>query len=252
MVHDFALTPTKAIFVVAPCALPRVPLGLILGQKSFGESLRFTPEQGTHVAVVDRKSGEVRWYAGDAFMLFHTIQAWDDGEDTIVDVCAYPDGKILQSLTDVMSGTTPTMARAWPERIVLGKDGMKRTRLAQVSLEFPRIDDSLFGAPARKAYGVTWPNGSPFLKTPAVVDLATGHAELAPLAAGEFAGELVPVPKKDGGGDWLLSLVLDATKERSVLHVYDGANISAGAVAKATLPHVVPFGFHGNFTPLGS
>lgn len=253
MVHDFAITATKAIFILAPCALPRLPLGIMLGQRAFGESLRYTPELGAHIAVVDRASGEVRWFAGDPFMFFHTVNAWDDGADTVLDLCAYADGSVLRSFVEVMAGVTPTLARAWPERIVLKKDGtMKRTRLSAVSLEFPRVDERDPFRPAKVAYGVTWPESSSFLSTPAAIDLETGHAELAPLSAGEFAGELVPVPKRGGTGErdvWLLTLVLDATKRQSELRVYDGANISALPVAKARLPHVVPFGFHGNFTP---
>ena len=253
MVHDFAITATKAIFILAPCALPLLPLGIMLGQRAFGESLRYTPELGAHIAVVDRASGEVRWFAGDPFMFFHTVNAWDDGADTVLDLCAYADGSVLRSFVEVMAGVTPTLARAWPERIVLKKDGtMKRTRLSAVSLEFPRVDERDPFRPAKVAYGVTWPESSSFLSTPAAIDLETGHAELAPLSAGEFAGELVPVPKRGGTGErdvWLLTLVLDATKRQSELRVYDGANISALPVAKARLPHVVPFGFHGNFTP---
>ena len=244
MVHDFALSRTKAIFVLAPCTLPRVPVGLLLGQRSFGESLRYEPRAGTRIAVVDRKTAEIRWFTGDPFMMFHTVNAWDDGDDTVVDVCAYRDGSVLTSFVDVMAGVTPTMARAWPERIVLGKDGaMKRTRLSQVSLEFPRVAEG-----PRFVYGVTWPDGSQFLKTPAIIDVETGHAELAALGPSEFAGELVPVAKKNGTGEWLLTIVLDAEKKRSELRIYDGAEISAPAVATAVLPHVVPFGFHGNFT----
>src|SRR5205823_10855677 len=46
MIHDFALTPTKAVVVVAPIALPRVPAALLAGRKSFGQSLRWQPGKG--------------------------------------------------------------------------------------------------------------------------------------------------------------------------------------------------------------
>src|SRR3954471_10930447 len=39
MVHDFALTPTRAVLIVAPIGLPRVPVALMTGRRSFGESL---------------------------------------------------------------------------------------------------------------------------------------------------------------------------------------------------------------------
>src|SRR5438105_12891222 len=103
MVHDFALTPTKIVLVLVPFALPTVPVGMITGQKSFGESLRWRPELGTHVAVVDRASGEVTWHKGGPFMMFHVVNAWDEGDDAVVDLCAYDDAKIMQAAFDVMT-----------------------------------------------------------------------------------------------------------------------------------------------------
>ena len=97
MVHDFALTATKVIFVLPPIVLPRIPVGLTLGQRSFAESLRYRPELGVDVVVVDRATGETRWLRTEQFMMFHTVNAWDDGDDVVVDVCAYPDGGIMHN-----------------------------------------------------------------------------------------------------------------------------------------------------------
>jgi carotenoid cleavage dioxygenase-like enzyme len=60
MVHDFALTATKAVFILYPIALPRIPIGLMTGRKTSGESLRWKPSRGTVVLSVDRVTGERR------------------------------------------------------------------------------------------------------------------------------------------------------------------------------------------------
>ena len=57
MIHDFALTATKVIFVIPPIVLPRVPLSLALGQASYAESLRWRPELGVRIAILDRATG---------------------------------------------------------------------------------------------------------------------------------------------------------------------------------------------------
>jgi all-trans-8'-apo-beta-carotenal 15,15'-oxygenase len=257
MVHDFALTASKAVFVVVPVKLPTVPLGMMLGQRSFGESLRYAPEAGTQIAVVDRESGAVEWHTGEPFMMFHTINAWDEGSEVVVDVCAYPDGAILTTLTDVMSGTTPTRAYAWAERLRIpagaggGGKRVARRRLSDVPLEFPRVAGRVLGAESSVTYGATWPESSEFMSTPAAIDLKTGGADLAPLVAGEFTGELVPVTKTGATSErdvWLLTVVLDANRKRSELRVLDGNDLSAPPVARAPLPHVMPLGFHGNWT----
>src|SRR2546427_82244 len=83
-------------------ALPRLPLGFLTGWRSYGESLHWRPEAGTQLAVVDRASHEVWWYRAAPFMMFHTINAWDDGDTLTLDVCAYPDGSIMRLLAEVM------------------------------------------------------------------------------------------------------------------------------------------------------
>lgn len=251
MVHDFALTPTKVVFVVAPIALPRVPVGVMLGQRSFGESLRYRPELGVSVAVVDRATAETRWYRTEPFMMFHTVHAWDDGSDVVVDVCAYPDARIMRTLRDVMAGHAPSPARAWIERLRMRTSGtLERTRISDAPLEFPRVAGRAFGREPKRVYGVTWADGAPFLAQPIAIDVEGGEVQRAPLRADELAGECVPVSKPGATSEsdaWLLTLVLDARARRSELRVFDAADLTAPPVVRVALPHVVPFGFHGNF-----
>jgi carotenoid cleavage dioxygenase len=70
------------------------------------------------------------------------------------------------------------------------------------------------------------------------------------MKAHQIAGEPVPVTKAGATSDddvWLLTLVLDAQARRSEVWVLDGADVAAPPVAVVPLPHVVPFGFHGNW-----
>jgi len=252
MVHDYALTKTRAVFVIAPIVLPRVPLGLLFGQRSYAESLRYRPELGVSIAVVDRASGETRWWKTDPFMMFHTVNAWDDGDDLVIDVCAYPDASIMRTIEDVMAGDTPQPARAYLERLRLASAGyVTRARLSDVAIEFPRVAGRARMKEHRKVYGVAWADDREFISQPAVLDTVTGKAELAPMSAAEFAGECVPVSKAGATSEsdvWLVSLVLDGASRTTELRVFDGADVAAPPVATARLPHVVPLGFHGNWT----
>ena len=45
----------------------------------------------------------------------------------------------------------------------------------------------------------------------------------------------------------LLSVVLDARRNRSYLLVLDAESL--GEIARAECPHHIPFGFHGNYFP---
>ena len=261
LVHDFAITRTKAVFVLPPVTLPRVPLGMLFGQRSFCESLRWRPELGTRIAIVDLRTGETRWVTTQSMMLFHTINAWDDSDGGIVlDVCAYPDATVLRTLSEVMDQAgVPTPARGWPERLRITTKGVRvetvsSARLARSSLEFPRVAPGCLGREHTRAYGISWPEGDQYLGTPTAID-ASGSVETHAMPPGAFAGELVPVRKQGGTSErevWLLSLVLDARRERTELWVLDGGDLRAPPVARVLLPHVVPFGFHGNWSAAGA
>ena len=53
-----------------------------------------------------------------------------------------------------------------------------------------------------------------------------------------------PASDEEDGGV-LLSIVLDARRETSFLLVLDAANLDE--IARADVPHAIPFHFHGNY-----
>jgi carotenoid cleavage dioxygenase-like enzyme len=141
----------------------------------------------------------------------------------------------------------PVAPRA--ERLRITAKGIERHRLADTVLEFPRVAGRSLCRKHGRIYGVSQ-GDEDFLGVPAAIDPDGGTASMAPMAAGQFAGELVPVTKPGASSDddvWLLTLVLDADARRTELWVLEGADLAAPPVAVVTLPHVVPFGFHGNW-----
>ena len=164
-------------------------------------------------------------------MMFHTVHAWDEGDDVVIDLCAYADRTIMRTIEDVMVGSEPHAARAYVDRVRLGPSGrVDRARRSSCPIEFPRVAPSALGGPYRMVYGVAWPEGRPFLAQPAAIDTATGEASLAALGPQEFAGECVPVSKARASSEsdvWLLTLVLDGASRSTELRVLDGADIGA-------------------------
>ena len=66
---------------------------------------------------------------------------------------------------------------------------------------------------------------------------------------GCYPGKPIFVPKPGGAPDngVLLSVVLAANRSTSFLLVLDATTMRE--IARAQVPHVVPFGFHGSFVP---
>jgi carotenoid cleavage dioxygenase-like enzyme len=241
--HSFALTTRFVVLVLGPLNVNS--LRLATSDKPFIENYRWHPERGTEVVAVDRASGEVagRWTA-EALFTFHHINAFEDGDELVVDLAAYDDASIIDALyVDRLRASQPLPAlRPRRLRLPLSAAGPVRMEtLAEVSLELPRIDERR----NTKAYRLAW--GLDGFDAIARVDVTTGevarwHED------GCHPGEpvFVAAPDSDVEGEGvLLSVVLDGREGRSFLLVLDAETL--GEVARARLPHHVPFGFHGHF-----
>jgi carotenoid cleavage dioxygenase-like enzyme len=67
-------------------------------------------------------------------------------------------------------------------------------------------------------------------------------------SSGSYPGEPVFLPEPGGEREdagVLLAVTLDAVRERSYLLALDAGTLEE--LARATVPHVIPFGFHGQF-----
>ena len=133
--------------------------------------------------------------------------------------------------------------------------GDGRLHLADEAIELPRIDYRHHnGRPYRYAYGASAVTDSAFLDRLVKIDVEDGSAA-GWQEDGTYPGEPVFVPApgrsaegrtaEDGGV--LLSVVLDAVAGTSFLLVLDASDLNE--LARARVPHHIPFGFHGQYYP---
>lgn len=73
MIHDMALTERYLVLVLAPAFFD------IAGAMRGGSLIDWRPGQGTRTALIPRDGGPVRWTADEAFWLWHTVNAYDEG-----------------------------------------------------------------------------------------------------------------------------------------------------------------------------
>jgi carotenoid cleavage dioxygenase len=81
-------------------------------------------------------------------------------------------------------------------------------------------------------------------------DFETGYKDSFTLTEFDAVGEPIFVPKNqnsDEGQGFLIALAYLGKENRSNLMVFDAENISSGPLARAMLPHRIPYGFHGNW-----
>ena len=246
-VHSFGLSERYLILAEGPFVVD--PLRLATSGRPYIENYRWEPERGARFLVMERESGALRGvYETDAFFTFHHINAFDRGDELVVDLCAYDDASVIDALyLDRMRAGEP-IPPARPRRYVIGLDRGTVTseELADTDLELPRINYRRHnGRPYRYVYGgaVT----DQFLGRIVKIDVERGESSSWE-EDGCFAGEPVFVPEPGAEGEdagVLLSVVLDSRAETSFLLVLDAATLEERA--RAEVPHRVPLSFHGQF-----
>jgi beta,beta-carotene 9',10'-dioxygenase len=253
--HSFALTERYAVLVAFPLVVS--PLKLGFGGRPFIENYNWKPERGTRVLVFDREDGELQGeYKAEPCFAFHHVNAFERGSELVVDMVAYEDASIIDSLyvDRLRSGPPPesSSGRLLRYRVSLDSGRVAEERLSDAILELPRIDyRARNGRPYRYVYGVgAHADGEApdFVDQLVKVDVESGATEIWS-EPGAYPGEpvFVPSPGSRRGEDdgILLSVVLDGRTANSYLLVLDA--VSLGELGRARVPHHIPFGFHGQY-----
>jgi carotenoid cleavage dioxygenase-like enzyme len=248
--HSFGITERYAVLTACPLVVnpPEIPLS----GRPFIENFKWEPQRGTDVIVWDRHSGElVSRSQAEPFFTFHHVNAFEDGEELVMDLTAYEDDEIIRDfyLERMREGTAYPRAELRRYRVPLDGGDVARETIAE-GFELPRINYRRNNArPYRYIYGTYGPAGVPgaFLDRIQKCDVSDG--EVSEWSEdGCYPGEPVFVPEPDAKEEddgVLLSVVLDGARQTSFLLVLDAKDLQE--VARARVPHAIPFGFHGQF-----
>jgi carotenoid cleavage dioxygenase-like enzyme len=250
--HSFAITEHHVVLVEFPLTVN--PLRLLLAGRPFIDNYRWHGDRPTRFLVMNSDDGKLRGvYETDAFFSFHHINAFEDGEALVVDLCAYDDATVVDALRlDALRNEETTVPPGYPTRYRLDMNtgSIESRRLADVAMELPRVAYSrVNGRPYRYAYGIGSDDSAGGFATSLVkLDAATGETHVWK-EEHCFPGEPVFVAEPGATGEdqgVILSIVLDARTGASRLVVLDAQSLKE--TARAEVPHAIPFGFHGSFT----
>lgn len=249
MVHDCALTQRYVVIFDLPVTFS---MKSMLSGQAF--PYRWNPAHPARIGLLpkDGTAADVVWIAVDPCFVFHTANAHDAPDGTVViDLVAYD---------RMFDGSThgPASNPRGLERWTL--DPVARTVVRRVidtaPQEFPRIDDRLSTLPHRFIYTL----GVPDAFTPQIVgathlfkhDMQTGERQRHDFGAGHVPGEFVFVPRHAAAAEddgWLVGLVVDVPANATDLVVLAADRFEGAPVATVHIPHRVPVGFHGNWFP---
>jgi beta,beta-carotene 9',10'-dioxygenase len=245
--HSFALTERHIVLTEYP--LLADPKSFILKGGGFIDHFDWKPDRGTRFIVFDRDSGDLRGiYEGEAFFSFHHINAFEEGDDLVIDLSGFDDPSLISLLeVEKLRGPDPVtvMGEYRRYRVPLngGGGGVSGERLIEPTIDLPRTN---YGRVNGRAYRYAWGVGE-WLDQLVKADSHSGEARTWS-EDGCFPGEPIFVPHPDGGEEdagIILSVVLDSRREASFLLILDAAGFEE--IARAEAPQMIPFGFHGDF-----
>lgn len=248
--HDFALSAKHMVFVIDPLILR---MGHFLtGLSSFDRSFRWNPAKATRIVLVPRDGGKPRVAECDPFFHFHVNNAYEDGADTVIDLCRYEDWAVGELLRNFKTSTDlDAHSSLWRLRVKPSGE-VEQHELCPCQAEYPQLDIARSGTRNRYTYLAARPAGAGYPTAVVKVDNEAERHWAFDLGSGHGMGEPIFVPRPgrhDEDDGWLLALAYDGEAHRSDLYILDARDIENEPLAIAHLPHHVPYGFHGTFTP---
>ncbi|EMA46564.1 carotenoid oxygenase family protein [Halobiforma nitratireducens] len=250
-VHDCSVTESYVVIVETPL---RIALAKALAPWNEGllDVLEYDETATSRFIVVDRDAETLAGTVETSpFFTFHHVNAYDDGDELVVDLVAFDDDEIVRALT-FESLSAGAFAAAPDGRFVRfrfqpDEGGVRRSRRYDGGLELPTVPASVRGRRYRYAYAQatdrTGANG--LVKLDVERGTATEWWE-----RGVYVEEPRMVRRPGGTAEddgVVIAPALDTGRERSMLLVFDAETLVEQA--RAPLPHAVPFGFHGRYFP---
>lgn len=246
MMHDFAITEDWVIFMDLPVVFSPESMS------DRGLPYRWNDEAGARLGFLRRgrdgsdSVGEVVWLEIEPCFVFHPMNAFSVGRRITLDVARYAH---LWS----RDSNEFEPARLHRFEIDLAESAVHEEPLDDLTIEFPRIRDSLTGQRHRIGYAV-WgrpdrpEDGGGLVR----YDLASGLREVYDGGGLCVPSEAIFAPASGTAGEpegWLLSFCFDRSRGQSNLSVFDATRLASGPIARVILPQRVPLGFHGSWLP---
>ena len=249
--HDMAITEHYSILMDLPLFWD--PELLRRGV----HKVRFFDDLPSRFAILPRHGGadQVRWFEASPAYIYHVVNAWEEGDEIVMDACRTLDPCPSSDPTDGplarMMAFLRLQARLERWRFNLRTGETREEVLDDRNMEFPSTRSELLGRPTHFSYHMSIaPERALLFDGLVKYDARSGRSESFAFGPGCYGSEAPFAPSSDAGEDgpedegYVLSYVTDASDGRSEVLVLDARNLAAGPLARVSLPTRVPLGFH--------
>ena len=249
MMHDWNITRNHVVFMDLPVVFD-------LKAAMRGEPpLAFRREAGARLGVMKRDGadGQVRWFEIDPCYVFHPVNAYEDGDTIVLHVCRQQHA--MAGGFEEIYGGDATAGRLWRWTIDLARGTVTEEQLDEAAADFPRVNDTLVGLPARWGYLASLNSRAPTLTLGQYLykyDLGTGARTTRDFGPDSRLGEPIFLPRAGAAEEddgWILALRHDEAKDESALVILNAQDFDGEPAAEIAMPRRIPYGAHGNWMP---
>ena len=201
---------------------------------------------------------DVKWFEAESCYVYHTINAYEDGDDVVVVGCRVRD--LIPDTPDETDrvaklDSIELQPHLYRWRFSMKTGAVKEEQLDDVATEFPRANDARMGTKLRYSYNpriAQRPNA--MFDALIKYDLERGTSSTYAYEEGWFGSEATFIPRLSGVAglqidedDGFLTTILTKVGERSRAIVLDAKRLEL--IATVLLPQQVPIGFHTAWVP---
>ena len=254
MPHDMAFTERFVVLNDLPLFWDEAALGRGVFAQRWHEGMP------ARFAIVPRRGGpdDVRWFEASPTNVLHWINAWEEGDEVVLDGfhqgCPDPrregDDRWTTTARYLDANELQTRPHRW--RFNLRTGATTEEFLGDDVLEFGMINAGHAGRPYRYTYAMTAEPGWFLFNGLTRFDAQTGAKQEWRFPKGVFASESPMAPRAGAAGEddgYVLSFVTDMNADSSECQVFDATDVSAGPVARVLLPERISSGTHTFWAP---
>ena len=226
--------------------------------------LTFHRDIPTRFVIIPRRGqgSEVRWFECQPCYILHVSNCWEEGDWVVMDGCRslnpMPDAQPGEGELASMLAYMRLEANAYRWRFNLKTGEVREGDIDDLNTEFNKSNPIFHGVKSKYSYHQRIPllhEGGYTLRFTGLVKYNndTGRHTQWDYGPGVFGSEAVFAPKpgadrasKEDDG-YVITLVTDSNNWQSHCLVFDATDVAKGPVARVTMPHRIPSGFHATW-----
>lgn len=250
--HDYALSGKWMVFILPPVAGDLKKF--ILGTASFFDTMKWHESWGTQVVLVPRDGGKAIIFDTDTFSVGHIVNAWDEGDDVVIDLGTVKNMDVLKSVANYRDSDWSEFADGFVSRIRINtrQKTLEKHHICEIPAEFPRIHPKLECQKSKWAYfasNTKAAEGGLFRAT-MKLNRDTGESDIFDFGEHAVALEPVFIPRKDSQKEdegWVITYVYQSLSKSTDVAIFNAQSIKDGPVATIHLPVNSGTTFHGTW-----